>query len=303
MSLVTWTTKFLNYCMVERQLSENTVQAYRYDLADFAEWLPTPRKLAAITTDTLRYYLENMSTERCLSAGTVRRRMACLRSFFRYLDEEKVCTDPFFGWRLRLPRRKRLPRALSRDETGMLLSFTDTEGDVNRSRLPQHLGIEVRLMISTGIRVGELCKLGTMDVWQDGSALRIRGKGSRDRIVYITDAELRADVKKLASLRQRLLDGPGPLFVNQHGTTLRPHSFRSKLRTIAGRMGLKRRVTPHMLRHTAATLLIENGVDIRIVQRLLGHSSIATTEIYTHVSDEALRKSLERANVLGGLAA
>src|SRR3984957_18768801 len=128
--------------MVERQLSENTVQAYRYDLADFGEWLPTPRKLAAITTDTLRDYLENMSTERRLSAGTVRRRMACLRSFFRYLDEEKVRTDPFFGWRLRLPRRKRLPRALSRDETGMLLSFTDTEGDANRPRLPQHLGIE-----------------------------------------------------------------------------------------------------------------------------------------------------------------
>ena len=123
MSLARWTTKFLNYCMVERQLSENTVQAYRYDLADFGEWLPTPRKLAAITTDTLRDYLENMSTERRLSAGTVRRRMACLRSFFRYLDEEKVRTDPFFGWRLRLPDRYDLPVQTMRPSQGVTIAF------------------------------------------------------------------------------------------------------------------------------------------------------------------------------------
>jgi integrase/recombinase XerD len=94
----------------------------------------------------------------------------------------------------------------------------------------------------------------------------------------------------------------GALFVNRYGAPLRPQSVRSKLRHLAREAGLQRRITPHMLRHTAATLLIESGVDIRFVQRLLGHSSIATTEIYTHVSDEALRKTLERADVLGTLA-
>ncbi|WP_305728045.1 tyrosine-type recombinase/integrase [Bradyrhizobium sp. Ec3.3] len=144
-------------------------------------------------------------------------------------------------------------------------------------------------------------KLWTSDVWQDGSALRIRGKGSRDRLVYVADSNLRRQLTKL--VYSRLLGQPGPLFVNRWGTALKPHSVRSKLRLVGRQAGIKRRVTPHMLRHTAATLLIENGVDIRVVQKLLGHSSIAITEIYTHVSDETLRKTLERANVLGALAA
>jgi integrase/recombinase XerD len=303
MSLKTEVLKFTSYCGVERQLSPNTLQAYRYDLADFAQWLSGRQELTAITTATLREYLENIVTERCLAAATVRRRIACLRSFFRYLDDQKILEDPFAGWRLKLPRRRRLPRSLSRDETGMLLSCANRASKSVRSRQTHSLSTEIRLMISTGIRVGELCKLWTSDVWQDGSALRIRGKGSRDRIVYVTDAALRAELLKLLSLRTRLLPSHGPLFVNRRGQAMRPHSFRSSLRRIAHELGVKRRVTPHMLRHTAATLLIENGVDIRIVQRLLGHSSIATTEIYTHVSDEALRSTLERANVLGALVA
>jgi integrase/recombinase XerD len=101
--------------------------------------------------------------------------------------------------------------------------------------------------------------------------------------------------------RKREAASHAPLFLNRHGTALKPQSVRSRLRRYARQIWLTRRITPHMLRHTAATLLIETGVDIRFVQRLLGHSSIATTEIYTHVSDEALRTTLERANVLGTL--
>jgi integrase/recombinase XerD len=107
---------------------------------------------------------------------------------------------------------------------------------------------------------------------------------------------------RLIADRRKTLNGVEALFVNRYGAQMRPQSVRSKLRRLAKEAGLARRVTPHMLRHTAATLLIETGVDIRFVQRLLGHSSIATTEIYTHVSDEALRITLERADVLGMLA-
>jgi integrase/recombinase XerD len=292
---------FIDYCAVERQLSQNTLQAYSFDLADFGKWFPLQRAVAAITTETLRTYLEDMVSQRELSPSTVRRRLACLRAFFRYLDENGDAADPFIGWRLKLPRRKRLPRTLSRDETTSLLH--DKRRGTTGGRLPASaLRTEVRLMISTGIRVGELCTIRVGDVSHDGSTLRIHGKGSRDRIVYITNADLRTDLRKLASLRQKTLGTMGPLFVNRNGRRMRPHSFRSQLRSFAGNAGLQRRVTPHMLRHTAATLLIESGVDIRIVQRLLGHSSIATTEIYTHVSDETLRSTLERANVLGALA-
>src|SRR4051794_12290594 len=122
MSLAKQIKMFLHYCAVERQLSENTLQAYAYDLADFGKRSPKRGNRNSITTETLREYLEDMMTERSLSAGTVRRRIACLRSFFRYLEQEGKATDPFIGWRLKLPRRKRLPRALSRVETGMLLA-------------------------------------------------------------------------------------------------------------------------------------------------------------------------------------
>ncbi|KPF97101.1 integrase [Rhodopseudomonas sp. AAP120] len=300
---------FLDHCSVERQLSDHTLQAYGYDLADFAAWIGTRRREdkvfcadGLIATEHLRAYLEHM-TGRKLSASTVRRRLACLRSFFRHLEDRGAMPNPFDGWRLKLPKRKRLPRTLSRDETTRLLKSTRAPGAA-RHAAPDapSLCTEIRLMIATGIRIGELCKIASSDVASDGAAIRIHGKGSRDRVVYVTDARLRTELRKLAGQRQRMLGSDGPLFVNRNGTKLRPHSFRTKLRTFAGQAGVRRRVTPHMLRHTAATLLIENGVDIRIVQRLLGHSSIATTEIYTHVSDEALRSTLERANILGGLA-
>lgn len=290
MSIRRHVDQFLRYCTVERQLSENTLQAYSYDLADFRKWLPSRIKIEDVKTDGLRSYLEDMISGRQLSVATVRRRIACLRSFFRYLDEGKILTDPFTGWRLKLPRRKRLPRSLSQLETSTLLKL--------RALRRYDLSTEIGLMVATGIRVGELCKILIGDVSPDGSKIRIRGKGSRDRVVYVTNQRLGAKIQALVARRQRLLGMQGTLFANRYGLPLQPHSFRSKLRSVARDAGLRQRVTPHMLRHTAATLLIENGVDIRIVQRLLGHSSIATTEIYTHVSDEALRKTLERADIL-----
>lgn len=157
-------------------------------------------------------------------------------------------------------------------------------------------------MVSTGMRVGELCKIRLEDVAPDGASIRIHGKGSRDRVAYISGNDLRQDLRAAVTGRQRTSQNIGPLFLNRLGRPIKPQSIRGKLRRYAVDVGLARRVTPHMLRHTAATLLIETGVDIRFVQRLLGHSSIATTEIYTHVSDEALRTTLERADVLATLA-
>lgn len=156
-------------------------------------------------------------------------------------------------------------------------------------------------MIATGMRVGELSKLRLADLSPDASAVRIHGKGSRDRVAYITDVVLQQQLLQLVGSRGKGGTEKGALFLNRNGAPVRPQSIRARLRRYAVKLGLARRVTPHMLRHTAATLLIETGVDIRFVQRLLGHSSIATTEIYTHVSDEALRSTLERNAVLSSI--
>lgn len=296
------TEDFLRFCAIERQLSQHTLQAYTADLADFRKWLPSEVPMQEVSTATLKDYLAEMVSKRKLAVATVRRRLACLRAFFRRVADLEQMPDPFAGWRLQLPRRKRLPRALSKPEISSLLKSLTGAAATRRVECDTTLATAVRIMVSTGIRVGELCKLCIDDVAPDGSSLRIQGKGSRDRMAYISDAALRRELWQLARNRRQVEQTCGALFLNRYHLPIKPQSVRSKLRRYADEVGLARRITPHMLRHTAATLLIETGVDIRFVQRLLGHSSIATTEIYTHVSDESLRTTLERADVLGALA-
>ncbi len=297
--------EFLRFCSLERQLSAHTVAAYSADLRDFRKWLKADVAIGDVTSAMLKDYLEEMVGSRKLAVATVRRRFACLRAFFRRAatkePHEDQHADPFAAWHPQLPRRKRLPRTLSRSEAAFLLSFGNAA--LRQATDASVFTTIVRLMIVTGMRVGELCKLGLDDVSPDCAVVRVHGKGARERVAYITDPRLRRDVQRVIRERCKSQAGAGALFVNRHGAPLRPQSVRSKLRRLAQDAGLQRRVTPHMLRHTTATLLIETGVDIRFVQRLLGHSSIATTEIYTHVSDQALRVTLERANVLGTLAA
>jgi site-specific recombinase XerD len=292
--------KFLRFCVVERQLSPHTLEAYAGDLHDLGKWLPAGMATADITPEMLGQYLSYLVAERGLSPATIRRRIACLRAFFR--QSSSICGEenPFATWRPAVRRRRRLPRALSRREASSLVVFTPPS--TQTTDIDGRFRTALRLMISTGVRVGELCRLRVEDVAPDASVIRIHGKGARERIAYIADTKLKRELQLL--VRHHVVNGnvAGPLFVNRRGSPLKPQSIRSKLRRHAREAGLTRRVTPHMLRHTAATLLIESGVDIRFVQRLLGHSSIATTEIYTHVSDEALRTTLERADVLGMLA-
>jgi integrase/recombinase XerD len=294
---------FLRYCSVERQLSQHTLQAYTGDLGDFRRFMPASSSLGSITEVSLTEYLTDMIDRRKLAIATVRRRFACLRAFLKRFVVLELAADLFSKWRLQLPRRKRLPRTLSRPEvSSLLMGFACLPSISEPSRGARSL-TAVRLMIATGIRVGELCRLRVDDVAPDGRSFRIHGKGARDRVAYVSDADLRADLEKLVRWHRGNGSAGGNLFLNRRGLPMKPQSVRSELRRYSTRAGAARRITPHMLRHTAATLLIERGVDIRFVQRLLGHSSIATTEIYTHVSDEALRMTLERADVLGTFAA
>jgi len=287
--------QFFEFCAVDRQLSPYTVRAYRSDLADYVRWLGKQRPAFQSVVDGLKAYLQDMTAERRLAAATIRRRLACLRAYFRWACREDHSTDPFREWHPVLPRRRRLPRSLSKAEAKFLMSGARSSCE------DEMLHVSISLMISTGLRVGELCKLRAEDVSPEGDVLRVYGKGSRDRIAYVADAHLRGSLSRIAKIRREAGGAVATLFLNRRGSPIRAQSIRSKLRKFAGKAGIVRRVTPHMLRHTAATLLIENGVDIRYVQRLLGHSTIATTEIYTHICDEALRTTLERADVLGGL--
>lgn len=289
--------EFLTFCAVERRLSQYTIDAYEFDLLDFRRWLAAGKEPERVTENELKGYLASMVSERALSPATVRRRIACLRAFYKRLSELEICENPLARWRPKLPRRKRLPRALTRSESAVFVN--SISGPAVLRAIDEDMRTAFRLIVATGIRVGELCAIKVDDVSPEGSVIRIHGKGSRDRVAYVGDPALRRSIRTIVETRrtQRL----GSLLINRIGSPAKPRSVRTKLRAFARDAGVERRVTPHMLRHTAATLLIETGVDIRFVQRLLGHASIATTEIYTHVSDEALRTTLERANVLEAL--
>jgi integrase/recombinase XerD len=277
-----------------RDPSEHTLRAYAADLRDFRRFLASDGRCQK-SPEIVLAYRQNLS-ERAASPRTIRRRMACLRGFYKDLVRSgTLAVSPFTQVELQIPRAKSLPRALSRAEAATLARaawrLAAAPGD------PAHAtAIAVLLLLSVGLRVGELVRLRAGDCDPVGGGLHVRGKGRRERRVFIVDLRLR---QRLAAL------------VSEHGdaalfSPTRPWStqmFRHELRTFARQAGVARRVTPHMLRHTAATLLLEDGVDLLFLQRLLGHESISTTALYAHVGDASLRRALEKADLLSSLAA
>jgi integrase/recombinase XerD len=165
--------------------------------------------------------------------------------------------------------------------------------------------LAIGLLLATGIRVGELAGLRLDDIDTAGGRLTILGKGGRERTVFVTDASLRDELRRYVALRHsaKRSGSNAHLLVDEHGRTLSTARIRNAIVDLARGAGVPRRVTPHMLRHTAATMLLESGTDIRFVQQLLGHRSILTTQIYAHVSDRALRAALMRANIFGNVSA
>ncbi|HEV2817793.1 MAG TPA: tyrosine-type recombinase/integrase [Allosphingosinicella sp.] len=279
-----------------RDPSAHTLKAYASDLRDYAGFLAR-RELCPRQPETLVAYAEHLRTERAAAPRTLRRRMACLRGFYKDLVRSgAIDCSPFAGLEMQLPRPRSLPRTLTRGETRRL---ADAAWERCRTaRFDAHaFPAAVLLLISVGLRVGELVELRAEDFDADSGALRVRGKGRRERCVFVVDRRLRALMARLAARPEaRGLFAPA-------GERLSTQSARRALRRFAEAAGIGRPVTPHMLRHTCATLLLEDGVDLRFLQRLLGHENIATTAIYAHVGDAALRRALENAGLLSTLRA
>jgi integrase/recombinase XerD len=301
MLLVEVIPSFLSHCGSERRLSPLTVEAYGADLRDFGAHIGAGKVLEEITIDDLKGYLSHLNDHRTLTVATVRRRFATLQGLFKWAAADERFENPFIRWRPKLKKPKRLPRALQRAELSALLNAAQSRS--RRSSASKMTFLALTLMAATGLRVSELCALTIEDMSPDGSTLRIRGKGSRDRVVFVSNEWLQGLLSAWRQTRACLVSGNAAVFVGRHGGQLNPAALRGRTKRLASAGNTARKVTPHMLRHTAATLLIEEGVDIRIVQRLLGHASIATTEIYTHVADEALRRSLAQADVIGRVVA
>ena len=202
--------------------------------------------------------------------------------------------SPFAEVQIQVRIPTRLPRCLSRQDVAALLSAADEIDSTTR--------LSLRLLLTTGVRVGELVHIRVSDVDTQQQTVRIFGKGSRERQVFLPCKELAEDVQSYTSTRRYSAASDDHLLQNRRGRPMSTAAIRRRVRILGQTAGLSRKVTPHMLRHTAATGLLEAGVDIRLVQRLLGHHSISTTQIYTHVSDAVLKAAVVNANVFGRTA-
>ncbi|MCW3848093.1 tyrosine-type recombinase/integrase [Sphingomonas sp. LB-2] len=286
------TSAYIERLRIARNPSEHTLQAYTADLKHYRRFVDSqdtdPSSAASILN-----YIGHLARSGA-AARTIRRRIACLRGFYRDLAREKIIqASPFVGLELQLPRTRSLPRGISRKDTQLLAAAAWRECRRHRNvQTVPPIAIAALVLICTGIRVGELVKLRSDDFHADNGALRVHGKGQRERFVFLVDKELRVVIGKLAARRRGIT-----LF--GHGDKAWSTDWvRRSLRQFANGAGIACKVTPHMLRHTCATLLLEDGVDLRFLQRLLGHESISTTAIYAHVGDAGLQRALESAKLL-----
>ena len=280
---------FLTHVRVEKGLSPNTVSAYRRDLLKFEEFARKKKlSLEKITRDDLVDFLASLYRQK-LESRTVARHQVTLRNFFRFgLVQELIATDPSLN--LESPKiRRSLPGYLRLEELERLLAQPDDKTAIG---LRDHAMLEV--LYSTGLRVSELVHLRVMDLDRSAGCVRCIGKGDKERIVPIGKKALALVERYLKEARAKLV-GKGKqisantLFINRRGGSLSRVGVWKILSAYGRKAELRVALTPHMLRHSFATHLLERGADLRSVQLMLGHSDISTTQIYTHVVEERLK--------------
>jgi integrase/recombinase XerD len=290
---------FLAHCRYDKNLSPKTLQAYEIDLRQFTGHLSgkqSPPTLETLDKLTLRDYIQNLFGRN--AEKTIKRKVATLKVFLHFLEREDViAVNPFRKMDVRIREARRLPRTVALADLRCLFRHL-----YERKRLLQAVSSRahrsvvrdialLELLFATGARVSEVCRLKAEDIDLRQGSVRILGKGARERIIQICDEETMA---ALRVHRDLCTEGScnGYFFRNRSGSHMSDQSVRAMLKSVARSAGLRVHVTPHMIRHSVATLLLERGVDIRYIQHLLGHTSISTTQIYTSVQAGQQRRLL-----------
>jgi integrase/recombinase XerD len=288
MELSATISSFMTHVKVEKGLSSNTVEAYQRDLVKFADFAKKRKlSLEAIRRDDLVDFLTGLYRQK-LESKTVARHLVTLRNFFRFAQmQEVIPEDP--SLHLESPKiRRSLPGYLRLEEVERLLLQPDA-----RTPLGQRDKAMLEVLYSTGLRVSELIGLRVSDLDTSVGCVRCIGKGDKERIVPVGKKALSMVEKYLRDARPKLLGkvtGTAALFLNRRGRQLTRVGVWKILSQYGRRAGLRVALTPHMLRHSFATHLLERGADLRSVQLMLGHSDISTTQIYTHVVEERLKQ-------------
>ena len=281
-------TAFLNFCRLEKGLAANSLDAYSTDLAHFKEFTGNAADLPG--TPEIRLHIDNLY-QSGLSSRSVGRHLTTIRNFYGFLLREgEIATDP--TEHLRAPKHwQTIPKYLNLEEIDRIIAAADLSRPTGRRDRAM-----MELLYASGLRVSELCKVGVGDLNLEMGVLRTTGKGNKQRLVPVGKAAILAVRAYLETGRAALLKGRASryLFITARGGCLTRQAFWKLLAVHGRKAGIFHGLTPHVLRHSFATHLLEGGADLRSVQIMLGHADISTTQIYTHVMRSRLRDTVEK---------
>lgn len=286
---------YLQHCQLEKGLNQKTIKAYQIDLSQFSRYIRCD--LCICDKAVIQNYLSLLHNQ--YKIKSVKRKIASLKAFFTYLvDEEILLYSPFEKIRIKLHEPFILPKTIPLSTINLILqnAYAKKNSFINRSTYQYRACLRdiaiLELLFATGMRVSELCSLGSNSIDLRSGVIKIYGKGSKERIIQVGNPAVLSAVCTYYDAFSKTIHEIGWFFINRLGKPLSAQSVRNMINMYVELAGIDQHITPHMFRHSFATLLLEEDVDIRYIQQLLGHSSITTTQIYTHVTSKKQRDIL-----------
>ena len=282
--------EFLNYCRYHKKLSDKTIRAYKIDLSQYGVFSNELSKQA------LWDYIEYLNKK--YKPKTAKRKLATLKAFIHFLLlQDLIDFNPFDKLETTIKEPLLLPKTIPLGVIAKLISFSYQQIVFAKSDYQIRSAVRntaiLELLFATGARVAEICTLGSDNVDLLGNSVKFYGKGSKERIIPIENFAVLSILRKYHSLFEKEILDSGYFFVNKLGRRMTEQSVRNMINFYCKQCGVDMHITPHMFRHSFATLLLEEDVDIRYIQRMLGHSSITTTQIYTHVTSAKQKEILK----------
>ena len=293
--------EFLDHCRYEKRLANKTIKSYTIDLTQLLKFLLVENassNFQDITKENLKLYLEHISQ---FKAKTIKRKIATVKAMFNYLEfEDKIVVNPLRKIRIRIKEPKQLPRVLDIGEINQIFykAYDQRSIIMNKGRYASIEALRdivvIELLFATGARVSEIANLKIDHLDLISGVVILKGKGDKERLIQICNKETMEILQTYYDLHKEKIDNAGNYFlINRFNGKLSDQSIRNIVKKLASKAGISKHITPHVFRHTFATLLLEKDVDIKYIQLLLGHTSIITTQIYTHVNKSKQREILQ----------
>jgi len=284
--------KYIQYLMIERGLSINSVKSYSIDIRQFIAYLKDKNiySFDVVSKDDINAYLSKNMKDK--EASSCRRKMVSIKGLFEYMFNNDILSEDITSSLESIRVEKKLPDVLSIDEIKDMLSVIPSDGMGLRDLAM------FEVIYGAGLRVSELINLKVSDLYLKENLIKVYGKGSKERMVPLNIDACYCLIDYFNKVRINLIDISGSdkryVFLNKYGKKISRQAFNQMVDKYASKAGIRKKVHPHIFRHSFATHLLENGADLRIIQSLLGHSDIATTQIYTHVSSASLKENYDK---------